>query len=99
MSQSVTSPVPPVAKKVPSTREHHGDVFVDNYEWLRDKESTEVIEHLKAENAYQEAITADQGPLRDAIFQEIKGRTQETDLSVPSRKDDWWYYSRSIEGK
>jgi oligopeptidase B len=72
---------------------------VDNYEWLRDKESPEVVEHLKAENAYQEAVTAHQEPLREAIFQEIKGRTQETDLSVPSRKDGWWYYSRSVEGK
>ncbi|MFC8038842.1 S9 family peptidase [Paenarthrobacter sp. NPDC057355] len=90
---------PPVAKRVPSRREHHGDVFVDHYEWLREKESPEVVEHLKAENAYQEAVTAHQEPLREAIFQEIKGRTQETDLSVPGRKDGWWYYSRSVEGK
>lgn len=94
-----TVPQPPVAKLVPSRREHHGDVFIDNYEWLREKESPEVVEHLKAENAYQEAMTAHQEPLREAIFQEIKGRTQETDLSVPSRKDGWWYYSRSAEGK
>ncbi|WP_311213854.1 MULTISPECIES: S9 family peptidase [unclassified Arthrobacter] len=91
--------VPPVAKRVPTRREHHGDVFVDNYEWLRDKESAEVVDLLKAENAYQEAVTAHQEPLREAMFQEIKGRTQETDLSVPSRKDGWWYYSRSVEGK
>ena len=90
---------PPVAKQVPTRREHHGDVFVDNYEWLRDKESAEVVDHLKAENAYQEALTAHQEPLREAMFREIKGRTQETDLSVPSRKDGWWYYSRSVEGK
>ncbi len=94
-----TTAVPPVAKKVPSTREHHGDVFVDNYEWLREKESPEVVEHLKAENAYQESVTAHQEPLREAIFLEIKGRTQETDLSVPGRKDGWWYYTRSVEGK
>lgn len=90
---------PPVAKKVPHERTHHGDTFVDNYEWLREKESPEVVEHLKAENAYQEAVTAHQEPLREAIFQEIKGRTQETDLSVPNRKDGWWYFSRSVEGK
>ena len=72
---------------------------MDNYEWLREKESAEVVEHLKAENAYQEAVTAHQEPLREAIFQEIKGRTQETDLSVPNRKDGWWYFSRSVEGK
>lgn len=94
-----TVAAPPVAKKVPTERTHHGDTFVDNYEWLRNKESAEVVEHLKAENAYQEAVTAHQQPLREAIFQEIKGRTQETDLSVPNRKDGWWYYTRSVEGK
>jgi oligopeptidase B len=96
---STSSLTPPVAKKVPHERTHHGDTFVDNYEWLREKESAEVVEHLKAENAYQEAVTAHQEPLREAIFQEIKGRTQETDLSVPNRKDGWWYFSRSAEGK
>ncbi|MGP0224899.1 S9 family peptidase [Paenarthrobacter sp. NCHU4564] len=96
---SGSSVQPPVAKRVPARREHHGDVFIDHYEWLRDKESDEVIEHLKAENAYQEAVTAHQEQLREAMFQEIKGRTQETDLSVPNRKDGWWYYSRSVEGK
>ena len=94
-----TVAAPPVAKKVPKERTHHGDTFVDNYEWLRNKESADVVEHLKAENAYQEAVTAHQQPLREAIFQEIKGRTQETDLSVPNRKDGWWYYTRSVEGK
>lgn len=94
-----TVAAPPVAKKVPTERTHHGDTFVDNYEWLRNKESSDVVEHLKAENAYQEAVTAHQQPLREAIFQEIKGRTQETDLSVPNRKDGWWYYTRSVEGK
>ncbi len=98
-SATTATPTPPVAKKIPSERVHHGDTFLDNYEWLRDKESAEVVEHLKAENAYQEAVTAHQEPLREAIFQEIKGRTQETDLSVPHRKDGWWYFSRSAEGK
>lgn len=90
--------VPPVARKVPSRRERHGNVFVDPYEWLRDKDSPDVVAHLEAENAYTESVTEDQQPLRDAIFDEIKRRTQETDLSVPSRLDDWWYYSRTVEG-
>lgn len=98
-STPASAATPPVARKVPVERTHHGDTFVDNYEWLRDKESAEVVAHLKAENAYQEAVTAHQEPLREAIFQEIKGRTQETDLSVPHRKDGWWYFSRSVEGK
>ena len=101
MTQTPVQPSaqPPVAKKIPALRTHHGDAFEDNYEWLRDKESAEVVELLKAENAYQEAVTAHQEPLREAIFQEIKGRTQETDLSVPNRKDGWWYYTRSVEGQ
>jgi oligopeptidase B len=91
--------IPPVAKKVPVERTHHGDTFVDNYEWLREKESTEVVAHLNAEQAYTDAVTAGQEQLRQDIFNEIKNRTQETDLSVPSRKDDWWYYARMVEGQ
>ncbi|MBO0881165.1 MAG: S9 family peptidase [Mycobacterium sp.] len=90
---------PPVAKRVDSRREFHGDVFVDPYEWLRDKSSPEVIAHLEAENAYAERTTAHLDPLRQQIFDEIKARTKETDLSVPIRRGDWWYYARSFEGK
>ncbi|HET9861717.1 MAG TPA: S9 family peptidase [Nocardioidaceae bacterium] len=90
---------PPVARKIPTKRTHHGDTFVDDYEWLRDKESPETIAHLEAENAYTEVRTAHLADLRDAIFGEIKSRTKETDLSVPSRIGSYWYYGRSIEGK
>ncbi|MBT1001264.1 S9 family peptidase [Paenarthrobacter sp. DKR-5] len=90
---------PPPAKKVPTERTHHGHTFVDHYEWLRDRDSAEVKAHLEAENAYTDAVTAGQEPLRQAIFDEIKKRTQETDLSVPGRKDQWWYYSRTVEGQ
>lgn len=90
---------PPVAKTVPVERTHHGDTFVDNYEWLREKENPEVVAHLNAEQAYTDAVTAGQEQLRRDIFSEIKSRTQETDLSVPSRKDGWWYYARMVEGQ
>ncbi|MHA7305932.1 S9 family peptidase [Arthrobacter sp. TMN-49] len=90
---------PPVAKKVPVERTHHGETFVDNYEWLREKESPEVVAHLNAEQAYTDAVTTGQEQLRTDIFTEIKNRTQETDLSVPSRKDNWWYYGRMVEGQ
>ncbi|WP_329415286.1 S9 family peptidase [Nocardia vinacea] len=89
----------PVAKTVRTERVHHGDVFIDEYEWLRDKESPEVVAYLEAENAYTEAQTAHLGGLRNRIFDEIKARTQETDLSVPTRMGEYWYYSRSFEGK
>ncbi|RJT83173.1 S9 family peptidase [Arthrobacter cheniae] len=96
---ALVTPVPPPARKVPFERTHHGDTFVDHYEWMRDKESPELIEYLQRENAYTESVTQHQEPLRDAIFTEIKDRTQETDLSVPARKRGWWYYSRTEEGK
>ncbi|WP_261624035.1 S9 family peptidase [Nesterenkonia marinintestina] len=92
-------PTPPQAKKVPVTRTHHGDTITDDYEWLREKDSPEVLEHLQAENAYTDAVTADQQPLREAIFSEIRGRTVETDLSVPSRRGRHWYFTRTIEGE
>ena len=94
-----SSPIPPAAKQVPTERTHHGDTFTDNYEWLRDKESQEVLDHLHAENAYAEAVTADQAPLREAIFNEVKHRTVETDLSVPARSGPYWWFARTIEGQ
>lgn len=89
---------PPTAPKHPLTRTHHGIEFVDDYEWLRDKESPETIAYLEAENAYTEQQTAHLAPLRQRIFDEIKSRVQETDLSVPVRMGDWWYYTRTEEG-
>ncbi|RAV08620.1 oligopeptidase B [Mycolicibacterium sp. GF69] len=90
---------PPIAKRVDTRREHHGDVFCDPYEWLRDKSDPGVIAHLEAENAYTEQVTEHLAALRQNIFDEIKARTKETDLSVPTRRDTWWYYARSFEGK
>ncbi|RKS22202.1 oligopeptidase B [Arthrobacter sp. AG1021] len=89
----------PIAAKNPVTRTFHGDTFTDDYEWMREKTSEQVLDHLKAENAYTDAVTADQEPLRQAIFDEIKARTVETDLSVPTRRRGWWYFTRSVEGK
>ncbi|MCK5757393.1 MAG: oligopeptidase B, partial [Mycobacterium sp.] len=81
----------PVAKKVPSERTHHGDTFVDDYEWLRDKDDPEVIAYLEGQNAFTESHTAQLDGLRKDIFGEIKSRTQETDMSVPSRRGQYWY--------
>ena len=89
----------PVARRIPTERTHHGDTFTDDYAWLADKDSPETIAYLEAENAYTEAVTAGQAALREAIFGEIKARTQETDLSVPTRKGNWWYYARTMAGK
>src|SRR5699024_7839676 len=90
---------PPVAKKQPVTRTHHGDVFVDDYEWLRAKDDADTLAYLRAENAYAEQQTAHLAGLRERIFEDIKSRTQEDDLSVPTRRGSWWYYARTVEGE
>ncbi|MGD8196175.1 S9 family peptidase [Herbiconiux sp. P18] len=90
--------LPPRAPKVPFERVHHGDVVADPYEWLRDKDSPEVIAYLEAENAHTEQSLAHLQGLRETLFEEIKGRTQETDLSVPVRDGGHWYYTRTAEG-
>src|SRR5947209_11991950 len=90
---------PPSTARKPIERRHHGDVYVDDYEWLRDKDDPAVIAHLHEENAYTKARTENLAVLSEQIFDEIKTRTRETDLSVPTREGDWWYYSRTVAGK
>src|SRR5690606_11676848 len=96
---------PPVAKRVPTQRVHHGDQVVDEYAWLADRDDPDTIAYLTAENAYTQAATAHLADLRRTVFEEIKRRTQETDLSVPVRKrhgeagPDFWYYARTEEGR
>jgi oligopeptidase B len=92
-------PQAPAARRIRSERTFHGDTVVDEYAWLADRDNPDTIAYLEAENAYTAAVTAGQAGLSETVFEEIKGRTQETDLSVPSRKGGWWYYSRTVEGK
>jgi oligopeptidase B len=96
---TATPIAPPTAAKRPRERTHHGHTFVDDFEWLRDKEAPETLAYLEAENAYTEAATAHLADLREQIFTEIRTRTQETDLSVPVRVGDFWYYGRTVAGK
>ena len=98
-----TSTPAPVAARRMQTRSHHGDDFSDPYEWLRERDNPEVVAYLEAENAYTEAQTGHLGGLSEAVFSEIKNRTQETDLSVPSYASHpggsaYWYYVRTLEG-
>ncbi|MET9343799.1 S9 family peptidase [Nonomuraea sp. NPDC003804] len=95
----MSSHIPPLAKKVPSERTHHGDTVIDEYAWLTNKEDPDTIAYLQQENDYLKQETTHLDELQEQVFQEIKGRTQETDLSVPSRKGAWWYFSRTQEGK
>ncbi|HEY2579138.1 MAG TPA: S9 family peptidase [Streptosporangiaceae bacterium] len=90
---------PPIASRIPAKRLHHGDTVMDDYAWLAEKTNPDVLAYLRAENAYTEAAIDGLASLRETIFEEIKGRTQQSDLSVPVRKGGWWYYSRTVEGQ
>jgi Protease II len=92
-------PTPPIAKQVPTERTQHGDTVTDPYAWLTDPKDPEVIAYLEAENRYTDSLTAGLAGLRSDVFDEIKARTQETDLSVPVRKGNWWRYSRTVGGQ
>lgn len=82
----------------PTLRTHHGIEVTDPYAWLIDPEDPATLAHLRAENAWTEAVTERTAPLREEIFEEIRGRTQETDLSVPVRDGEWWYLVRTTQG-
>ena len=77
----------------------HGDETSDDYAWMADRDDPQLLAYLEAENAYALAATAHLGSLERDIYEEIRARTQETDLSVPVRHGGWWYYSRTIEGE
>ena len=90
---------PPRAEARPHELETHGDVRVDEYYWLRERENPEVIAYLEAENAYVDAALARTEPLQESVFAEIRSRVVEDDSSVPYRDGDYWYYTRYEEGK
>jgi len=92
-------PKPPSARKEPKVDVVHGGKRQDDYFWLRRKEDPQVRAHLEAENAYTDAVMKPTEPLQEALYKEILGRIKETDLTVPYRKGDFFYYSRTEKGK
>src|SRR5260370_27210878 len=94
-----TVPKPPVARREPVEHVLHGDRRVDHYAWLRNKENPEVIAYLKAENAYTDAILKPTERFQEKLYQEMLGRIQQTDLSVPCRLRGYLYFTRTEEGK
>lgn len=92
-------PEAPAAKIEIERAEIHGVVREDPYAWLERREDPEVIAYLEAENAYTESVMADTEDLRERLYREMRGRIQEEDVSVPARKDAYWYYTRTEEGK
>ena len=89
MPADITAPRAPIARQ---------DQGADPYAWLQARDTPEVLAYLQAENTYQETLLADQAPLREQLFQEIKGRILETDLSLPSPWGPWLYYTRTTAG-
>ena len=98
-SCSSTPPFPPKAQLKTHIDTVHGDIRSDDYFWLREKENPKVIDYLKAENAYTEAIMKHTEKFQDKLFNELKSRINETDLSVPVKQDSFYYYSRTVEGQ
>ncbi|HZM88883.1 MAG TPA: S9 family peptidase [Blastocatellia bacterium] len=90
---------PPVARKIPHETRIHGYTLKDDYFWLREKKNPEVIKYLEAENAYTEEVMKPTKEFQEALYKEILGHIKQTDLSVPSRIGEYYYYSRTQEGK
>jgi oligopeptidase B len=89
----------PLAKKQAHMITAHNHTRVDDYYWMREKTSQEVIDYLEAENKYTKEILAHTEDLQTQLFEEMKGRIQETDEEVPYRMDEYYYYSRTVEGQ
>ncbi|HET7152055.1 MAG TPA: hypothetical protein VFI60_11645, partial [Candidatus Acidoferrum sp.] len=92
-------PTPPLARREPKEHIVHGDRRVDHYHWLRHKDSPEVIAYLEAENAYTDAVLKPAQDLQEKLYEEMLGRIQQTDLSVPYRLRGYLYFTRTEEGK
>lgn len=90
---------PPLAKKIPVKLEKHGHTRIDHYYWLNERENSEVIDYLKAENEYTDVMMAHTKGLQETLFREFKERIKQTDISVPYKKEEYYYYSRTEEGK
>jgi oligopeptidase B len=97
MNQSAF-PTPPVARKHHAETTLHGVTLADDYAWLREKENPDVTVYLEAENAYADAVMAPLAGLREELYQEMLSHIKQTDISVPYRDGNWWYYSRTQEG-
>jgi oligopeptidase B len=90
---------PPVAPKHPTKLEKHGDVRIDDYYWMNNREDQQVLDYLNAENEYFQKMTAHTQKFQEELFEEMKGRIKEDDESVPYQLDGYWYITRYEEGK
>jgi oligopeptidase B len=90
---------PPLARREPVEHIFHGDRRVDHYDWLRHKDSPQVLAYLEAENAYTDAFLKPTEDFQEKLYQEMLGRIQQTDLTVPYRLRGYHYFTKTFEGK
>jgi oligopeptidase B len=95
----MTTNPPPTARKQHTETSLFGLTLTDDYAWLRDKENPEVTAYLEAENAYAESVMSPLNDLREDLYQEMLSHVKQTDVSVPFRDGDFWYYTRTEEGQ
>jgi oligopeptidase B len=88
-----------MVKRIPTTLETHGHGRIDDYYWLRERDNPEVIKYLNDENAFAAKEMAHAQDFERKLFEEIKARIKQTDMSVPYKRDDYFYYTRYEEGK
>ena len=93
------NPKAPIAPVKPKKLEKHGDVRIDNYFWLNDRENPEVIDYLNKENDYYHTVTASTKDFQTALFEEMKGRIKEDDESVPYLYNGYYYITRFEKGQ
>ena len=89
----------PIAKKIPLKLEKHGNVRIDDYYWMNDREDQEVIDYLNSENAYYEKMTAHTKDFQEKLFHEMKSRIKEDDSSVPYKYNGYWYITKYKTGQ
>jgi oligopeptidase B len=95
----MSKPIPPKAKKIPKELISHGDIRIDPYYWLNQRDDQEVLAHLNKEKGYYEEMTAHTKDFQEILFQEMKGRIKEDDTSVPYKENGYWYVVKYETGK
>ena len=96
---SANSPKAPMTTKKPKTTNIHGVTLVDDYFWLREKTNPDVMAHLRAEDAYTEEMMKPTAGLQEKLYKEMLSHIKQTDVQVPYRQGDHFYYTRTEEGK
>jgi oligopeptidase B len=95
----MTKPQPPIAPRRPHRITQHGRTRIDDYFWMRERDNADVIAHLEAENAFADAVMAHTNALQKQLFEEMKGRIKEQDVSVPAKDGAYFYYTREEQGR